>query len=129
MMFVLFIVYFIIVCAFMSIHKESLAIYAIPMFWGTLCMSLVLHLFIRRVRVILSRLEHYLRMRTWCSGTMDSLGYVLFLLDLAGRRQMVTELSVRLLYGFCVIPPARIRSRSHIIFGPWIWTGYSPHVK
>ena len=106
MMFVLFIVYSIIICAFMSyiIHKESLAIYVNLMFWDTLCMSLVLHLFIRRVRVILRGLEHYSYMRTWCSGTMDSLGYILFLLDLAGRRQMVTALSVRLLYGFCVIP-------------------------
>ena len=88
MVFVLFVVYFIMICACISyiVRKESLAIHAISLFWSTLCMSLVLHLFIRRVRVILRGLEYYSCMRTWCSGTMDSLGYILFLLDLAGRR-------------------------------------------
>jgi hypothetical protein len=105
-----------------------LAIHAMIMFWGALCLSLVLILFIRMVRVIDEARIVFVYVSE-VLGYMNSSGYVLFLLDLVGRRQMVTELSVRLLYGFCVIPPARIRSRSHMILGPWIWAGYSPHLK
>jgi hypothetical protein len=105
-----------------------LVIHAMIMFWGALCLFLVLSLFIRRVRVIDGARIVFVYVSK-VLGYMNSFGYVLFLLDLVGRRQMVTELSVRLLYGFCVIPLARIRSRSHMILGPWIWAGYSPHLK
>jgi hypothetical protein len=105
-----------------------LVIHAMIMFWGALCLFLVLSLFIRRVRIIDGARIVFVYVSK-VLGYMNSFGYFLFLLDLVGRRQMVTELSVRLLYGFCVIPPARIRSRSHMILGPWIWAGYSPHLK
>ena len=73
------------------------------MFWGALCLSLVLILFIRRVRVIDGARIVFVYVSE-VLGYMNSSGYVLFLLDPAGRWQMVTTLSVRLFYGFCVIP-------------------------
>jgi hypothetical protein len=77
--------------------------------------------------VILRGLEHYSCMRTWCLGTMDNLKYIIFSTrsggaegDNAVRRTLVWVMRN---------PLSRIRSRSHIIIGPWIWTGYYSHVK
>ena len=61
------------------------------------------------------RLEQFSCMQAWCSGIMDSLGYIQYLLDLRGTQQVVTDLFVRLIYNSCVILPARLWSRSFIV--------------
>ena len=109
----IFIVSFFILYAFMS-HICSmlrLAIYAIIMFWSASCLILVLSLTIRRVGVT-GGIRIVFRYAGVVPGYKNSFRYIQYLLDLRGRRQVVTDLFVRLIYKFCAILPARLWSRS-----------------
>ena len=109
----LFIVSFFISYAFMSYFYSMprSAICAIIMLWSALCLILVLSLSIRRVGVT-GGIRTIFRYAGVVPGYKNSFRYIQYLLDLRGRRQVVTDLFIRLIYKFCAILPARLWSRS-----------------